>query len=358
MIPQQNGLPTAPALRNGPSGPTDLVSTHQFPVIITPSRSPKIPSQINTPPDRLLDIKLFHHYIEMTSGGYINAFRNKGDKSTNDIRATWFNWIVGVAKSSPHLMDALFALAAFHLQHVNAGDKTVIEAGHRYMTRAIQGHSRQLQEGINADNAEEVFAMSTCVTFYVTSGRHLEPNGEQDLLHWFQSWQGMRAVLQSCWNLLKREDLKSLIHNESTMELLNPGKHSDQAEALDTFNFLVDDLSSFDVDPETRTAYETSVQYLNKIYASPAVNRHILKFPGIVTNRYVDLVATKDSRALAILGYYFMLVILAEQIWWLQGAAERDFGFLMKELPEIWKPRMAWAMTEFEFSKMFNEMSL
>jgi hypothetical protein len=351
MAALQNSIPiTAPSsTRKGSSepqkGPTNVLTISHSP--ITPSRSPAIPAQIGTPPNKMLDLRLFHHYIEMTSGGYLNTFRNGIDQSTSEVRATWFNWIVGLAHGSPNLMDAVLSLAAFHLRYLNAGDKAVADAGHRYMTRAIGGHGRQLREGINADNAEEIFATSTCVAFYVSSGRHIQPSGEQDLTHWFQSWQGMRAVLQSCWHLISNSKVKNIIHQEHTQELLHAGTHNSQDQPLDTFDFLIDDLAPCEVDPETQKAYQTSVRYLNKMYSSPE-NRNILKFPGIVTKQYVDLVAAKDPRALTILGYYFMLIIQVEQIWWLQGAVERDFPVLMNELPEIWKPRMVWAMAEFE----------
>ncbi|TVY88066.1 hypothetical protein LAWI1_G003864 [Lachnellula willkommii] len=269
-------------------------------------------------------MRLFHHYLEMTSGGYLNAFGTQSasasDESTTALRATWFNWIVGVAKGNAHLMDALLALAAFHLQHVNVADTAVVAAGHVYMARAIHEHSRQLRQGIDGANAEAVFATSTCIAFYVASGRHVDGNGEQEqdrhLLHWFEPWQGISAVLQRCWGFLNAEALQSLIHTEhpsalrvssSTPDLAHTHSAQDQPSPLDTFNFLIDDLSPFDADPEAHAAYATSVQYLNMIYASP-VHRHVIKFPGFVTKRYVDLVAAKDPRALAILGYYLMLV--------------------------------------------------
>lgn len=366
-LPPQSSLPTALCLReeSHEQDISHIVSSHHSPrtTTITPRRSrshsPNLPSQINTPPNRLLDMRLFHHYLELTSGGYLNAFgtQHASDESTTALRATWFNWIVGVAKESAHLMDALLALSAFHLQHVHVADPAVVAAGHVYMARSIQEHSRQLRQGINSENAEAVFATSTCIAFFVTSGRHVDDNGEQDLdlLHWFQPWQGVSAVLQRCWGFLNAEALKSLIHTEHPSLLSNPGTnvHNGHDQPLDTFNFLIDDLSPFDADPEAHAAYTTSVQCLNLIYASP-VHRHVIKFPGFVTKRYVDLVAAEDPRALAILGYYFMLVVRVEQVWWLQGAAERDFAILMKRLPETWKSRMTWAVEGFELYEGFN----
>ncbi|TVY84539.1 hypothetical protein LSUE1_G000602 [Lachnellula suecica] len=281
-------------------------------------------------------MQLFHHYIQVASDGA---------KANSNI--TWFNWVLRFATHSQPLMDAVLSLAAFHIHHqVNPADKVITEAAHRYMARAIQGHSRQLRDGINADNADEIFATSTCLGFHVISGRHLEATGEHNLLHWFQPWQNLKRVLQSCWPLMKTDDVKMLMQQE-VLESNNITVR-DTDGSLGSFNFLIDDLPSLDVDPEVRTAYEVSVRYLNNCYAD-SVDRQVLKFPGIVTERYVKLVGEKDWRALTILGYYFMLVIRFEKVWWLQGAAERDFGFLMEELPEFWKLRMAWAVREFEW---------
>lgn len=245
-------------------------------------------------------------------------------------------------------MDVILSLAAFHLRHVKTADRAVIEAGHRYLSRAIEGHSRQLREGINADNAEEVFATSTCLAFHITSGRHVDPDGELDLLHWFTPWQGMKAVLRACWNLIKTEEVKRIVQHEHLVQLSISGGE------LQPFDFLIDDLSLWEVHPETRTAYETAARCLSKIACSPD-DRNILKFPGMMTKCYVNLVSAKDPRALTILGYFFMLIVQLEQVWWLQGAAERDFRLLMKELPEFWKPRMEWASRELEYYERLRQ---
>lgn len=314
------------------------------------SVKPTIPSQMNTPPDQLLDMRLFHHYLEMTSDTYQKAHREQ-DSETNEISTKWVRWIVPLATRSQNVLDALLSLSAFHLRYLNVADRGVVRAGHKYITKAIEGHSRQLRGGINAYNAEEVIATSICVAFYVTSGRHL-PDGEQDLSHWFQPWQGLRAVIQNCWGRFETDDIyiKGLISYEQDLEMSSFDNDNDRIVSLETFKFLLDDLSGANVDPEDRIAYETSIQCLNKIYVNP-VGRHALKFPAAVSKRYALMVAASDPRALCILGYFLMLVAQSNPVWWLEGAAERDFDFLMQQLPDVWRPKMEWAVREFDAHK-------
>jgi hypothetical protein len=46
-----------------------------------------------------------------------------------------------------------------------------------------------------------------------------------------------------------------------------------------------------------------------------------------------------------------MLVKIAKVLWWVDGAAEREFAAIMTFLPKDWWPVMDWAIQEFNWSE-------
>jgi hypothetical protein len=62
----------------------------------------------------------------------------------------------------------------------------------------------------------------------------------------------------------------------------------------------------------------------------------------------VELLVQNDPRTLTIVGYWFMLMMTREQVWWMPRATDNEFWALMSLLPDEWKPRMQWAVQELE----------
>ncbi|KAG9231777.1 hypothetical protein BJ875DRAFT_106506 [Amylocarpus encephaloides] len=314
--------------------------------------APSISPNIAIPPERLLDLKLFHHYVEMTQGlPAVNTLNQNIrihpliDERTHpiyNVKKTWSNWIIRLAVETPHLMDALLAFSATHLRNNTANaDRGMVEAAHRYMIRAIEEHGRQVRAGISAENAEVTFATSTFICFHVTSERLVTYGDEErSLMHWYHPWHGIRTLLSACWDYIKSPDIKSILIYEQSLDL------GTQTEVPSTFDFLMDGLDPDSVHTDTFRAYTTAIYYLNKISQEPLA-RHVLKFTGMVTTRFVELVSVNDPRALTMVGYHLMLVKQLNQVWWLKGSADRDFALVMESLPETWKPKMAMAMKAF-----------
>jgi hypothetical protein len=116
------------------------------------------------------------------------------------------------------------------------------------------------------------------------------------------------------------------------------------------FDFLLEGLSLEEHDAATIEAYETAVAHLNTVSFSP-IGSHILRFPAMVPQQFVEMVGAQDPRTLTIVGYFFMLLKKVEQVrrvWWLQGTIEDEFKTLMEILPKNWWPKMEWAVSVFE----------
>jgi hypothetical protein len=113
------------------------------------------------------------------------------------------------------------------------------------------------------------------------------------------------------------------------------------------FDFLLDDLDSATTDDATAHAYSKSVQWLSVMYEHPDID-YLFKFALKVGPRFVDLMAQHDPRTLTIVGYWYMLMMTRDQVWWTPCPTDNDFWGLLGLLPEEWKPRMQWAIQELE----------
>lgn len=115
------------------------------------------------------------------------------------------------------------------------------------------------------------------------------------------------------------------------------------------FDFLLSGLDSKEgVSRPTLEAYKSSVAFLSYIESS-SMTRDLLRFPAIVTPRFVVLLTAQDPRTLTIVGYYFMSLKTNNQSWWMHGVVEREFNAVMTFLPKEWWPTMDWAIAKFEW---------
>lgn len=304
-----------------------------------------VSSLVCTPTECLLELRLFYHYMEMISQKSIMC---PVWKHETDSQPCLCRWITALALKTPCLMDALLGISAFHLRFLDANDTTVLEASHKYMRRAIAEHTRQMHEGVNANNSEVLFAASVFMSFHAACvQRDLFGNTPESILplHWFHPWRGASAIAKAGWQYFKSDFVKEWIQHEAF--LYHGFELAQDDPAQETFTFLLAGLDTGEIDSDTVKAYESSVVDLSKIYAIPAP-RHILKFPVLVSPRFIELLTVQDPRTLTIVGYFFMLLKRLDHVWWIQGAADREFKNLMGLLPEEWKSRMDWAVREFE----------
>lgn len=74
------------------------------------------------------------------------------------------------------------------------------------------------------------------------------------------------------------------------------------------------------------------------------IRRLIHTFPTAVSAQFVELLKQHDPRAMIVLGYYFAVLKMADDVWYLRGRAEWEIKGITDKLPEAWKPYMAWPL--------------
>ncbi|KAH6981470.1 hypothetical protein EDB80DRAFT_657609 [Ilyonectria destructans] len=290
------------------------------------------PVAINTPSDRLIELRLLSHYQTMTS-------------QSPKHQASWSIWTLDMAMASPLVMDSLLGFTAFHLRRLGNRDWGVREASHKYMARAIRCHKEESGVGLSEANAASMIASCAFILFHTSTNQEYLQSaaGPQLPLHWFRPWQSARGFFGHVWPWLQTIE----VGRDKGLRFGVPQQFSVQ-HSPDTFDFLLQDMEpECTLDEEMMTAYQQAVWQLNYTHNNPQHPR-LLQFPALVTPRFVELLEAHDPRTLAIVGYFFMIVKLASVLWWVDGAAEREFAAVMKFLPKDWWPVMDLAVRVFE----------
>ncbi|KAF5554264.1 C6 zinc finger [Fusarium mexicanum] len=281
-------------------------------------------------PERLFELQLLQHFIDMT-------------KRTTKTQATWSFWMLEQATQSISVMDAILGTAASHLQNSGKFETKLLFISHRYMARAIEVHKRDLDGGVNESNTARLIATCALICMHANLRAYsIESERNQREPHdWFIS----------CRKALNLFNGVSPIENPSISEELSSLSCiiSHQIHT-NPFSFLLH------WKPESGSIYQheieictTAVAQLSYIYAN-IVTEKPLRFAVAVSDSFVDLVVAKNPRALAVCGYFYMIVRQGRQIWWIDGAPEREFDLVMRCLPKDWRPVMDWAVRVFQWN--------
>jgi hypothetical protein len=259
-------------------------------------------------------------------------------------------WTTRLAFSCPSLMDALLGFSAFHLRSLNASDKEIFKASHKYMLQAITGHAKQVRGGVDEKNAEAVFATSVFIAFHASmSQRFLEGSGPPGPpLHWFRPFQGLKAILEAGWEWISKSNVQPILQSDMEFVVWTPQQRREQMKTeILPFDFLLSGLYEEEQNEETIVAYEVMVTHLNFMNINPSA-REVIRFSAVAPEIFIEKLEVRDPRALAIVGYFFMLLKRFDDIWWLNGVVEEEFKNLMEIMPTEWWPKMEWAVREFE----------
>ncbi|KAK1754902.1 hypothetical protein QBC47DRAFT_423110 [Echria macrotheca] len=387
-------LQTSAASPGTPGSSVDFRSpvNHASARAATPlTRAPATPTLSSATPagQRLLELKLMHHYTVMTCKTFTFTA-----PVTEDI---WKITVPNLAfAGSQHLADAILAVAALHLRSMTPNDRELIRASHAYMAASLAEYSATLTRGIDNTNAETLFLTAALIAFQSTATRvfmkdelSLSTAGNTDGLQgrerghtagcyaipfsWFHSFQGVKAIIAASWQYLRASPVvRQVIDSQVVLQLdFTSGPNTFFGHLLDG---LDDELAAMAHPPpsrsggnsspppptpvadelitSTRQAYQHAVAVLNWAHKIPHKGAP-LAFPATVSRRFIELLEERRPRALAILACFFALLKSMDAIWWLQGMARREVlgvvslfnsDFFGPDAYRDWWPHLEWAM--------------
>ncbi|TLD22757.1 hypothetical protein PspLS_07681 [Pyricularia sp. CBS 133598] len=223
------GLTSPGSTRTSPS-----TSSAANPLYRSPSAL--ILSQTTPPANKILELRLMHHYTAITSKTIT--------VTTPTTEEVWRELVPQIAfgANSQHLADSILAISALHLRSIYPHDQEIVRASHAYMASSLREYSNILTRGINATNAEALFLTSTLIAIQSTATRvftkdesvvapqpgdgtilknRIAPVGGYSLpLSWFHAFQGVKALTAASWQWLRHSSVViPIINSQPVLQL-------------------------------------------------------------------------------------------------------------------------------------------
>jgi hypothetical protein len=159
------------------------------------------------------------------------------------------------------------------------------------------------------------------------------------------SWQWLNVTSESRVVILGVDGIKP--DPTDVDEMFNP-------EAAAPFRSLLDWGAEFEyLTSEDEDAYLKTISYLGVIYRAIrdrsetplATSRRFNIFPSRVPARFIDLALQKKPRAMVVLAHTFALMkLLARDVDWFEGIAEKQIPVIYDGLPQGWRAPMQWPL--------------
>ncbi|KAL8397636.1 hypothetical protein RB594_004373, partial [Gaeumannomyces avenae] len=229
-----DGAPAASQRIGVPGAAVTGSSTSTTPLYRAPAAAGVL-SHTTPATSRLLELRLMHHFISVTSGT-LNIAAPVAEEVWRDAVPQ-----IAFAAGSQHLADGILAVAALHLRSLNPRDQEVVRASHAYMASSLREYSDVLTRGINASNAESLFLTSTLIAIQSTATRVFTKDESIVVPHpadgsvarnraalgvyglplsWFHSFQGVKAVTAASWQWLRHSSaVIPIINSQPVLQL-------------------------------------------------------------------------------------------------------------------------------------------
>ncbi|KAF3050869.1 hypothetical protein E8E11_010284 [Didymella keratinophila] len=253
-------------------------------------------------PDRVRELELLHHWCLRTSKDF-----------TTDLVDLFQDYLVKVALKNPHLMNALLALASFHIAcetNDPATSRDFTSTGMGYHTRAVAG-LRAVLSSLSPETCDPVFASSTLIMVCVMISPFL-PVGHsrtfnftaEAILPLADILRGLGLVIETSQRKVQQGPLSG-IFNVAWPSL----PHS-------TVSPILEDLRKFNEsksDSATAPVFEHAIQALQKKILD---NTAVFPWIALAGLEFIEHLRLQNAVAVAIFMVWGALMHLADDQWW------------------------------------------
>ncbi|KAL6922177.1 hypothetical protein FSHL1_006144 [Fusarium sambucinum] len=292
---------------------------------------------------RKQELGLFHQY--MTDTGPSVAL----DPITAHF---WVTTICRLALKSDATLYSIYMVAAMHTdKRSNFTDTKALETSQTYLNMTIREHHKDVAN-INAENVEYICLTSSMLRVYGYARlqrRSLEPyTPPVDLLRITGT---STALFRNAWDII-RDNPESVVYQmiESAADLL---EDNDSKELPHDLKPLLSREKPHEVeepwDEETEDAYVRALSLIGRIRnfmdrenINKSIGRRTVVFPMMMRPKFADLVEELRPRALVILAYYFALLSMLSEFWWIGDSGVREIRAVEKILPDEWQSWLEW----------------
>ncbi|KUJ15864.1 uncharacterized protein LY89DRAFT_587101 [Mollisia scopiformis] len=299
---------------------------------------------------RLLELKLMHHYTNVTC-------TQLPDGELAEGRRVWSVDIPRLAFQSDLVLNALFGISALHYSALTPKDPVLPYAATFYFDKVVRNHRIALAN-VDRGSAEAVLATAILICHHTWISAHsTTSDGLYEVpLQTYYMARGIQALFDQMWPWLRGSAYLWYIERQPIMasgEIAHQTEwatnvQEDLARVSDTFE---DD----DVSTEDKIIYEKTVAELSSMccaisnsVSQQQLQRRVATMPVRLPGRFLELIELKDPRALGLLARNLALLKVINTVWWLHGlepsqlVTETSFAGIAGMLPNEWLWIMAW----------------
>ncbi|KAL0940671.1 C6 zinc finger domain protein [Colletotrichum truncatum] len=243
------------------------------------------------------------------------------------------------AFESPFLMDCLLGTSALQLQHLK--QDIAPSRALRYRARAFEGYRKAVEE-FKPETFPALIATSLLLT--ALSSQMFREAGTKELyiIDWMIVWRGIGLMIDMA--------TPQTVWDSGMAELFfRPPIDLDKA-ALHIPNnllFMISSIRPGDPDFEDVSTYYDTLKYLGSLYSElihgfgPIMTLRVVTWFTFIPKGFVELGRQKRPRALVILAHYLMFMKAVQNLWWIDGIADREIAGISSHLGETWSNELA-----------------
>ena len=315
------------------ASPSDAGTGHNSPALNTTFHDHA--DQTSWNPNRVRELELLHHWCLKTS----NSF-------TPELVNLFQDYLVKEALKSPHLMEALLALAAFHIACETddpATSREFTSTGMSYQTRAIAG-LRMVLGSLSPENCDPVFASSVLIMVCVMISPFL-PVGHsrtfnftaEAILPLADILRGLGLVIETSQRKVQQGPLSGMF-NVAWPSL----PHS-------TISPTIEDLRNLNArksDSTTAAVFEHAIQALERKILN---NTAIFPWIALAGLEFIEHLRLQNSVAMTIFMVWGALMNMADNQWWSRFSGRNlvnETSIILSSRGEDYTRTIAWCRRE------------
>ncbi|KAL4938719.1 hypothetical protein BDV06DRAFT_214883 [Aspergillus oleicola] len=301
------------------------------------------PTETWTEPTRMLEMKLFHHYVVDAS------FTLRQDL----LEAGHFQVAVPrLATSNPFLLDILMAFSALHLAFLGSGDSKWLEIALKYQNRACSAFSRVLvdlaPEALGPAFICSIFIMLCAFAYPCVSSNRETFDPLKQVLEIHRLLVGCAFLFQQLETMEQPDEMKAwLVYKRPERTYTN--KTSDLLKSLDRLRNTIDASTN-----PHKSIYQSTWDVLTEMIKEwPRGKRQggILAFPVYLSEDFIARLKEEQDDWIArmLFLHYGVGMHLLSNKWYVGIWGRRLVGTVLqmleasREVPDEWKETVGWA---------------
>lgn len=315
-----------------------------------PSLSVHSPSRQTAQGNRLLEIRLMHHYTAVVC----HLMPRCGSNSSFEV---WGLRIPNFSFRHEMILDLILSLSALHLLTQSIDDNALLMAMSKYLDRALVNY-RQCLPKIEGDLAEPLFLASVILSHLMWLICH-RSRPEEDYQLPLQAYYLIRGI--SVMFFQRRSFFEELGYSWFGDEDPPPIAHHITVEQQRQLRGIEEDIQQlfdhFDVQSRPileQEIYEEAAAFVLWLYRGyfcridkQHLQRCIRSMPLRLRPTFLTLLEKNDPLAMALLARALLLVSKIGNTWWIQGGGpyetvRRDIHGIFELMPRESKLAIAW----------------